>query len=568
MSISHPTLFRSVLTIFWSWLIASVLCSGWALAAQPIPDAGLLRQQIEQSRLMPLVTPTTAPRPAPLPIVSGTTLVVKTFRFSGNTRLSTAQLTTAVAPFLNLPLDFAQLQAATAAVAAVYRQAGWIVRAYLPQQEIENGVVTIEVIEAVLGQVRVDEKSVVRLSPDKAAAYITAVQPAGELLNTSAIDRGVLLLGDTLGTQVGATLQEGQSIGAADVVLSIAEKPWLSGEANWDNAGTRSTGEQRIASKLNFNSPRQYGDVLTGNILLSDGGSYGQIGYQLPVGYTGLHIGGNASSMRYRLVAPEFQALNASGSSSSIGLTSDYPLIRTRRQNLTVQFNYDYKSFHNAANLATTTQYTLATWSAGLNGNLVNERSSNAFSLVWTHGTANLNDSPNQQADALTSHVAGQFNKVRYSVQQMRNLNDVLTFYAALSGQWADKNLDSAEKFYLGGANGVRAYPASEGGGAEGQLLNLEIRRRLSDNIGLTGFYDWGNITVNAQNRFVGAPLLNHYSLQGVGATLSWQNLAGVSVKATLSHRLGNNPNPTLTGKDQDGTLYRNRLWLQAALPF
>ncbi len=49
---------------------------------------------------------------------------------------------------------------------------------------------------------------------------------------------------------------------------------------------------------------------------------------------------------------------------------------------------------------------------------------------------------------------------------------------------------------------------------------------------------------------------------------LAWQTGFGLNVKATLVRRIGSNPNPTSTGKDQDGSLTLNRLWLIASLQF
>lgn len=112
----------------------------------------------------------------------------------------------------------------------------------------------------------------------------------------------------------------------------------------------------------------------------------------------------------------------------------------------------------------------------------------------------------------------------------------------------------------------MRAYPASEGGGSEGQLVNLELRAQLPDNLGLTGFFDWGHVTVNRNNQFAGAPLLNNYSLKGIGMALQWQSELGPMFKATWSRRLGTNPNPTASGTDQDGTLLKNRFWLQISM--
>jgi hypothetical protein len=55
--------------------------------------------------------------------------------------------------------------------------------------------------------------------------------------------------------------------------------------------------------------------------------------------------------------------------------------------------------------------------------------------------------------------------------------------------------------------------------------------------------------------------------LKGVGVSVGWTASFGLTVKATLAHRIGDNPNPTSTGTDQDGSLTKNRFWLQASLP-
>ena len=52
------------------------------------------------------------------------------------------------------------------------------------------------------------------------------------------------------------------------------------------------------------------------------------------------------------------------------------------------------------------------------------------------------------------------------------------------------------------------------------------------------------------------------------GLGLGWQAESGLALKAIWSRRLGNNPNPTSNGNDQDGTFVRNRYWLTAAVPF
>jgi hemolysin activation/secretion protein len=192
----------------------------------------------------------------------------------------------------------------------------------------------------------------------------------------------------------------------------------------------------------------------------------------------------------------------------------------------------------------------------------------NNASITLVQGIDDLAGSPNEAADALTTRDAGSFQKLRFSAARQQVITDRFSLYADFSGQAASKNLDSSEKFYLGGPDGVRAYPVNEGGGAEGLLLNLEARERLPANFNAVGFFDWGSVHVNKDNNIAGAALPNTDDLKGVGVSLAWQAKFGLSLKATFAHRLGSNPDPTSTGDDQDGSHIENRVWLQASIPF
>jgi len=558
---------------FKSWLLLALMSVAQGANAQTLPDAGMLRQQIEQGNkaFQPMPSIPEKPAPAPLQKLTGATLVVKAFKFSGNTLISSALLQSVVAPYLNRPLDFSQLQDAAAAVGKAYRDAGWIVRAYLPQQEIEDGVVTIEIVEAVFGGSIFEGQPSARLPNATIQKYAEAAQKVGEPLYAPAIDRVLLILGDIPGIAVSGNLREGKSSGQTDLVFSVQDKPLRSGDAAVDNTGSRSTGNQRVSANLSLNSPFGRGDQLSTNLMFSEGSGYGRMAFSLPLGQEGWRAGVSGSYMTYRVVAPELKSLNSLGASSTLGVDANYPIIRSRMKNLYLALNYDHKYFNNEANNSTTTHYFIDTFSVGLNSNLVGNLLGgglNNFGLGWVHGATDLSGSPNQLAVATTTQASGQFNKIRYSANRFQALTETVTAYASITGQMADKNLDSAEKFYLGGANGVRAYPSSEGGGTDGQLVSVELKARLPHRFDITGFYDTGHVTVNHNNSFTGAPALNSLTLRGVGITAGWITSSGVNLKATWARRVGNNPNPTATGNDQDGTLYKNRFWLQASIQF
>ena len=207
----------------------------------------------------------------------------------------------------------------------------------------------------------------------------------------------------------------------------------------------------------------------------------------------------------------------------------------------------------------------------GLTGNLFDNfggGGANSASLSIVDGILNLDGSPNRSADALTTRTAGNFTKVRFALSRQQAITDELSIYAAYSGQLAAKNLDSSEKFYIGGANGVRAYPSNEGGGSDAHMLNLELRQRLPYGFTMIGFFDYGRILVNHNNHFTGASAPNGYDLKGGGLSLVWQSDDGPTLKATWAHRIGANPNPTATGYDQDGSLVVDRFWFSASTTF
>ncbi len=558
---------------------AVALAAAWVFAltssiatAQTAPDAGSVLQQIERQRSVPL-PPQTPPQfapPAPLQSLGGATVTVTAFRFAGNRLLTPAQLAPAVKGFLNRPLSFSELQNAAIAVAAAYREAGWVVRAYLPQQDIAGGTVTIQIVEAIFGALRLDMQGA-RVSEARLRGIVQAAQPAGTPVNGDALDRALLLIDDLPGVAATGRLAEGRNQGETDLVLSVAAAPRASGDVSADNTGARSTGSARVVATVGLNSPFGLGDQASATLLHSRGSDYARAAYSLPVGSRGWRLGANVSHLKYRVVTPEFSQLDAHGDSTAAGVEATYPLIRSRLANLYVTLAYDAKRFDNLSAGVTSTRYKLRTSSVGLNGNVFDNRGgggASSGSLMLVQGRVDLGGSPNEAADAASTRTAGSFTKLRYALARQQVVTESVSLYASLSGQAAGKNLDSSEKFYLGGAGGVRAYPASEGSGAEGQLLNLEARVRLPANVNLSGFYDWGSVHVNKHNAITGAALPNRYTLQGVGVSLGWMANFGLSVKATLAHRIGNNPNPTATGSDQDGTLDKNRFWLQASQPF
>jgi len=452
------------------------------------------------------------------------------------------------------------LQAAAADVAEAYRKAGWIARAYLPRQDIRDGKVGIEIVEAVFGGARVEGPRSKRVKPERVQAIIAGALPEGSMLNARALDRALLLADDLPGVGVAGGLQEGAKPGQTDLIVRLSDKPWIGGDVDLDDTGARAVGAERASANLYLGSPFGLADQAGANLIHTLGSDYARLAWSVPLGYDGWRVGVSASELKYRLVAEDFKGLNAKGSSTTGGLDASYPLLRSRQKNVYLGLNYDHKRFDNLANQAITSHYANDAYSASVSGNAFDDLGgggANNASLSLVSGRQVLGHLDPGENAALQGH----YTKLRYSLSRLQALGERFALYAAFSGQeTGGHKLDSSEKFYLGGAAGVRAYPADEGGGSGGSLASAELRWSLPHGVALSGFYDSGTVS-----NYDGA---KSYSLHGAGLALGWQADSGLNLKAIWARRVGDNPNRAANGDDQDGTLHKNRLWLSAGLFF
>ena len=567
---------RAELLIPRRWLsivLAVAGMTGLHAWAQALPDAGSIRQQIEPSRALPLPPAAPPQRVAPTPEIKppvGMTVNVKSFQLSGHRLLSAEELMPALAEFVGRTLDFAGLQRATDAVAAAYRESGWLARVYLPEQDISEGTITLQVVEARFAGLRMEGEPSKRVLSSDIQAFFEEQQKTGEPLNTLALDRALLLADDLPGISVAGTLVPGQAEGETGLAIQTNDEALIYGEVTLDNTGARSTGSNRVMLNLNINSPGDHGELINLTALRTQGSAYIRLGLTVPVGYNGLRFGFNGSTMNYKVIdgPSSLVSLNVQGSSDSIGLDWSFPVVRQRMRNLYFSGGLDNKRFYNDSINKTSDTNSYADYETnslklGFSGNVFDDLGgggANSASLQVMRG----------QLDRVKAHtqidtLGRDYIKFNYALSRQQSLTKDHSLLLNLQGQHATQLLDSSEKFYIGGASTVRAYPSSELGGERGQLLTGEWRWRLHAAWVLSGFVDQAWVTALPTTT---ADASTPSSLRGYGLSAAWQGPLGLNAKLTWSQREGNNPKPTATGTDGDGTLLINRIWFTAGLSF
>ena len=535
------------------------------------PNAGVLQQNIERERQNKL--PTKEPQPVlPAPVVNNTvkdtaTVSVQQFQFSGNTLISDVELTALLQQYRQKPLTINDLNMAAANVAQHYRQQGWLVRTGFPEQDITDGIVIIGVIEAQFGGISYHTSEGVGAGDEKLTAQQTAQvtnifehQLAnGEKLDLGALDRGLLISNDLPGVVVSGSLVEGVAQNQTQLKLNLSKDRLFSGRIQLDNHGSRSTGPERILGLFSLNNPTNRGDQLSATLMHTQGSDYLWLEYSMPVGSNGWRIAASASKLNYEMIASEFSGLDIEGSSSSMGVEATYPLIRSRNKNVFLAIGYRQEDFDNDILSSDFSNYDIRRITAELSGNRFDDYYGGGVTSAtaqWVMGDLDLSKTDIGENPDLDN----QYYKLRVSVSRQQMLTDDITLMARISGQIADSPLDSYEKFYLGGPSGVRAYPVSEAGGTEGWAATVEVSKQLKNNLLLSTFVDAGHVYEKGSGP--------DYDLYGGGLRLNWAVNQAINVDAIWSHRIGNNPNKTATGKDQDGSLKTNRFWLSASWNF
>jgi hemolysin activation/secretion protein len=186
--------------------------------------------------------------------------------------------------------------------------------------------------------------------------------------------------------------------------------------------------------------------------------------------------------------------------------------------------------------------------------------------LVWSasalSGDLSIDEPLVRALDAVTAMTQGGYRKYSVSLLYLQSFAGSWTVYGSLLAQGASKNLDSSEKFSLGGAQGVRAYPLGEAAGDEGTLATLELRYALGRWEGTTpsliAFADYGRSRINKEPFLPGD---NVRKLGGAGVGVSIVKAAGFSLRAYLAAKT---TDAAATADDDRSS----RAWLQAAMFF
>ncbi len=497
----------------------------------PTPEPPSLEPQPEidpaplppPDQLIPPISPTPEGPDLPPSDVPGT-ITVERFEVRGSSVFSQAELEAITAAFTNRPLSFAELLQARSAVTQLYQDNGYINSgAFIPPQELDDGVVIIEVLEGGVEAINVTIDG--RLSSDYVGSRLDIATKAP--LNINKLVEALQLLRldpliDNISSELSASPRPGFSI--LDVTVTTAETFDL--RAFFNNSRSPSVGSFRRGAGLTEANLFGIGDSISFDYSNTDGSDTFDVSYTIPInprnGTIRLAYGTTASEV----IEDPFDELDIDSESRYYELTYRQPLVQTptrefvvgltasRQESETSILGIPFPLSAGADDDGNTRISALRFFQEWLNrseSQVLAARSQFSFGLDLFDATSNEGEIPDSE-----------FFSWRFQGQLVRLLAPDTLILLRSDLQLANDSLPPLEQFRIGGLDSVRGYRQDLLLTDNGFLVSAEARLPILripewDTImHFTPFIDYGQ----GWNFFGGNPDPRQLGAGGIGLRL------------------------------------------------
>ncbi len=399
--------------------------------------------------------------------------------------LTKEELDGITAPYLNQEVDLAKLQEIANAITKLYNEKGYVTcKAILVPQTVKDGVVKIDLLEGMVGEVEVVNN---KNTDDD---YIKHRLPLknGEVSNLNELNERLLWFNATNDVQLRIRLQPGAAEGTTDYVIAAIE-PYQNAYLGvfMDNSGSDTSGLWRQGLSYVNRSVSGNRDTLMLSGLRSSGTKSGAFSYDTPVSKWGTRVGINYSANSVRIVRGALSEMDTRGHSNSYGIRVTQPVAATSEHKAELFAEWNRQNSQ--------TDYLGMKWiddaldRVSLGVNFIDYGSNSVFYHRHTYTFGTWDD-----VMGASKHY-GKYD-IDMMAQYLLPKNHLVTVRA--SGQWGGCNyLPSSEQFYLGGVYSVRGYEenlvSADHGFAIGAEYSIPIDKRSDVFVFLDGGAVYGD---------------------------------------------------------------------------
>lgn len=386
--------------------------------------------------------------------------------FTPSIYLSDDELQGAVAPYMNRPITFTDVQAMLADVRRLYTAAGIVTADVLLQpQDVANGILQLDLVEASIGQVDVVDV------PMTDASFLSdrISLRAGERPNYEAIQRDMRIFELAYDVRPRLTFSPGSEFAVSDVSITADEPDQRTWILSVDNFAAESLGRWQATIAGQWRSVSGQRDTLSYSLGLGEGIQELSLSYARPVGLTGAKVTGSLGYSSTQVVRGDFAVLDVV--TDDIDVAVGYQALAYVEDDRYWRFGGDLRYSETTSKLLDATLQDRSMWEAEVNAN---------YNRTFAMGTLNARVGlvvGGSDTGGLAS-TDGDFQLLTANLQYGRTLGPNWVGEVAFRGQYTDQGtLPAAKLFSLGGLSSVRGYPDGVLSGLSGLDMRVQVSR-------------------------------------------------------------------------------------------
>lgn len=490
-------------------LIAYTLLLTLPKASHAQEKSGEILQQLEKKEIVPKETPEKPviekkeekpkKEKKPKEIPDGKKILIRQIKLKGATFIDEQTLKTILAKYENKELTLSEIKQIAEDITAKYRKLGYILAyAWIPPQEIKDGILEISVIEGKTGEITV--KGNKSYSAKFIQKHLNRIK-RDLSLKEETLERALLILNEYPDLNVKAQLKAGKQFGATDIITEAKDSLPISGSLSYDNFGTNTISKHRLNASFNIGNLITSGDYLmlrglTGLDRIDlNKLSYGRAEYLFPIDYNGTKLGAYYANSIYE-AGEQYTILDIHGKAHVVGIYLLHPIIKTRKNTLDIRFGFDYKDVYDYMLDSLRSKDNIRVFNLGMTYDFIDRaKGRNILNLTYHQGVRDfLGGSGKNDSDASRLNADGAFAKYTADIIRLQKLPGYNHLMLKASGQISDDALFVAEQFMIGGAGSVRGFRLASQSGDSGYFGSAELhlspiypeRKILGQNIGDT----------------------------------------------------------------------------------
>lgn len=436
-------------------------------------------------------------------------VMIREIEFSGNKVIDTETLQAAAKDYRGRELTLKEMGELVDRITITYQERGYILaRAYLPKQDISDGVLQIAVMEGNIGKIEVAGKT---HYDEKLVKKYFESQLSEGVVKESALEKGLLLANDLPDLKTNVVLRKGEKAGDVDVVVNTEDSSRLTLGVeigfDYNNFGSELTSRNRYGTTIRV-VDHKWGTITDLRGVIGDNindSFLGSVDFSAPIGSYGTRVAGGYLYGNY-IVGQNFADLGLDGYTKIAGARISHPLIKKKNQNLNFTLGWENKYTKNyILEQERSIDQVNVVYGAFSFDNLDRFLGKNIVNASASFGEVAEDD----RIATSRTDSAIHYERINASYARVQKLFGYTNLFLRGAGQYSNDRLLPIEEFVIGGYGTVRGYDPALYLGDSGYTLTAEVMFappypetvikgiRLGESLQFALFYDDGYVSLN-----------------------------------------------------------------------